>query len=49
MTKAELIRVIIDLKDYTYTHDELMRMTKKALIDHFYRLAAPTRHESKNP
>ncbi len=38
MTKAELIRVILELKDYTYTHDELMRMKKKELIDHFYRL-----------
>lgn len=43
MTKADIIRAIIELKDYTYTHDEMMRMTKKQLIDHFYRLADPTR------
>ena len=43
MTKADLIGAILELKDNTYTHDELMSMTKKQLIDHFYRLADPTR------
>ncbi len=47
MTKAQLIRVIIQLKDNTYTHDEMMRMTKKQLIDHFYRLADPTRFQER--
>ena len=47
MTKAELIRVIIQLRDHTYTHDEMMRMTKKQLIDHFYRLADPTRFQER--
>jgi hypothetical protein len=46
MTKAEIIRVIIELHDCTYTHDEMMRMTKKQLIDHFYRLADPTRRKT---
>lgn len=47
MTKAELIRAIIQLKDNTYTHDEMMRMTKRQLIDHFYCLIDPTRFQER--
>lgn len=32
MTKQEMIREIIKRKDYLFTHDELMRMTKKEIV-----------------
>ena len=31
MTKAELIRKIIERKDYRFTHDEMMKMPKKTV------------------
>ena len=31
MTKAEMIKAIVLRRDYRYTHDELMRMSKKEL------------------
>ena len=33
MTKQELIKAICESKDYRFTHDELMRMTKKELVE----------------
>lgn len=35
MTKQEMIREIIKRKDYLFTHDELMRMTKKEIVKYY--------------
>ena len=32
MTKAEIIKRIIELKDFTFTHEEMMRMSRKTLV-----------------
>ena len=41
MTKEQLIRAIVSLKDYRFTHDELMRMTKKQLLEYYPQLNGP--------
>ena len=36
MTKAEIIKAICaGVKDYRFTHDEMMRMTKKQLLEYY--------------
>ena len=36
MTKEEIIKSIVcDVKDYRFTHDELMRMSKKELLQYY--------------
>ena len=36
MTKAEIIKAIIyEIKDYRFTHDEMMRMSKKELLEYY--------------
>lgn len=32
MTKEQLIKAIIERKDYRFTHDEMMNMNKKELL-----------------
>lgn len=34
-TKADIIKSIVELKDYRFTHDEMMRMTKKELLQYY--------------
>jgi len=34
MTKAEMIRALVEAKDYRLTHDEMMRMKKSELAAH---------------
>lgn len=36
MTKDEIIKSIVcDVKDYRFTHDELMRMSKRELLQYY--------------
>ena len=35
MKKAEIIKAICESHDYRFTHDELMRMSKKELTDYY--------------
>lgn len=40
MTKEEIIRAIVcDVKDYRFTHEELMRMSKKELLQYYPQFA----------
>ena len=40
MTKEEIIRAIVcEVKDYRFTHDELMRMSKKELLQYYPQFA----------
>lgn len=34
-TKAEIIKSICELRDYRFTHDEMMRMTKNELLQYY--------------
>lgn len=36
MTKAEIIKVLVEAKDYRLTHDEMMRMKKSELVLHLH-------------
>lgn len=36
MTKEEIIKAICtEVRDYRFTHDEMMRMTKKQLLEYY--------------
>ena len=36
MTKEEIIKAIVrDIKDYRFTHEEMMRMPKKELLQYY--------------
>lgn len=40
MTREEIIKSIVrDVKDYRFTHDELMRMSKKELLQYYPQFA----------
>lgn len=42
MTKEEIIKAIVrDVKDYRFTHDELMKMSKEELIKFYPQFANP--------
>lgn len=35
MTKVEIIKAICEKPDYRFTHDEMMRMTKRELLIYY--------------
>jgi len=36
MSKKDIIKAIVtEVKDYRFTHDELLRMTKKQLLEYY--------------
>lgn len=40
MTKEEIIKAVVrDVKDYRFTHEELMRMSKKELLQYYPQFA----------
>lgn len=43
MTKEEIIKAVVcEVKDYRFTHEELMRMSKKELLQYYPQVASDT-------
>ena len=45
MTKADIIKAICENPDYRFTHDEMMRMRKKELLEYYPKFKRPNKDE----